>query len=914
VDEDSLHVLFTDIEGSTQLWDAGPDEMSQAMDAHDSELTRAITDAGGGVLSYNGDGFSACFPNAQAAVVASIDIQSSLVRLCKQIPVTLLVRAAVHSGSPTWRGGEPRGRVMNEASRVMSAGHGGQVLLSGAAAVAVRHDLPAAAALRDLGTYRLKGLADPMRLFQLTHPNLSVQFPPPRAISISDGLVQDRGRLIGREEELRTLDLHVRAGSVTVLVGTAGVGKTRLAIEIARRHSSAFADGAKLIELATVLEPPAVGEVCAAALGVRARLHGGVFPSIVETLRHRNQLIVIDNCEHVLDQVRQFVANVQPACPGIALVLTSRESLATEHEITFRVSPLALTEGTTQRGQESPAVELFLDRAGAVQPRLTLDDAGQGVVAEIARRLDGLPLALELAASQLHRSTLTELHQTVMRGDLLDTVSHAPHYVHGKLERAIGWSYDRLQDHARVVFEACSVFAGQFGVDAAAEVSIPLSASVVRSALDELVRTSLVDDVMLPERQLFRLLDSSRSFAGRRLATNDGLASCRGLLVRHYVAFVSLAASRLQGADEREWVRAIGNEFANIRYAHQIAADQGDTNAAMALTAGLHDWALWRMWYELTEWALGALRMPGAESHPLYADVSATAIYALWAQGDRDKAGRLSEHVVCVEQAKGHKASVLLLDAIASLALYERRMKDAMRWTTEWLELARSRGETFRLARAFYTATLVQMASGNIEKATGLAREAMETALATGSPTALAFAHHAQGLLARRADPGWAARCFETATTLASGVDNELAIGLAQAELARLTERDSPAKALGAMRDVLQRWTTARDFANQMLSIRRIALLLGTIGHEEEAITLVSATRPDASTEELTQRDDVIRPLCGRIGERRFLPSVSLGQLIGPTSVVDYAFDVIARVFLAEGIVATATTYDTGSQ
>jgi predicted ATPase/class 3 adenylate cyclase len=897
---DPLSVLFTDIEGSTELWATRPDEMSVAMEAHDSELTRAIVEAGGRVLSNNGDGFSALFITVRAAVVASIDLQSSLARLATHFPVALAVRIGIHSGSPTWLGGEPRGQIMNEASRVMSAGHGGQIFLSGSAAIAVASNLPPGAALRDLGMYRLKGLIEPTRLVQLSHPRLPERYALPRAIPISDPLGQERGSLIDRVEELRALELEVRAGSVTVLVGTAGVGKTRLAVEVGRRLSTSFAEGAQLIELATILDPTAVAEACAAALGVRGRLQDGVLPSIVEGLRHRHQLVVFDNCEHVSGEVRQIVQHIRSACPGIAFLLTSREHLAIDDEVSFRLMPLPITRNVGEPDSQSVAETFFLERAHAVQPELDLTRERQSLVSHIVWRLDGLPLALELAASQLRHSTLAELHQTVIGGRLLDTRLEAPHYVHGTLERAIGWSYERLHEDARDLFEACSVFAGPFSVDAAAALNSTRPVTTVIAALNELVRTSLVDELVQPHQRLFRLLDSARAFAGQRLAVSGQSLACRGRLIQHYVALASEAGLRLRTADEQEWVQTVANEFPNIRYAQQLAIELEDVNAAMELTTGLHDWALYRMWYELTGWALSALELPGARSHDRYLEVTATAIYGLWAHGRRDEAHVLSQQALEFERANALPACVLLRDALASLALYERRIEDAMRWTTEWLELSRRRNEDFRMARALYTATLVHMLSGDIETAAALGRDAMRSSVATGSPTVLAFAHFAHGLLARRADPDWAARCFERATTLGDGVRNDLVVGLAQAELARLNERESPTKALTAMRNVLQRWATANDLANQMLTIRRIALLLGTLGHEEEAITLLSAIQHTSADGDAEQPSEAIARLRERIDTSRAIAAASFGKLLSHGRLVDYAFNVIDRVLSAE--------------
>lgn len=857
-------ILFTDIEGSTEWWDRDPAFMIAALAEHDEVLVDAITSRGGRVLKHTGDGVCAVFTNSADAALAALDIQLSMEAPEHPDP-HLRVRIGLHAGTALWSADEPRGPVLNEASRIMSAAHGGQTLMSAAFAGEAMRRPAAGIEVAELGTYSLRGISTPMRLLQLTHDRLAASFPAIRARPVDDPFGSRRGTLFGREPALGELRSIIGAGVLVTLWGPAGVGKTRLALELARRAGPDFVDGVTVVECNVVTHDDALVDAVASTLGVRPRSGFTMTEAVGEALRSRHQLIVLDNCEHVLPAIRRLCNVLSASCTGLALLATSRTPLRLRQEIVFPVEPLRTV--ARRDDDTAPAVELFVERVRQNQPQFAMTSRSREVVSRICQSLDGLPLAVELAAARVRGLTLTELERSISAVDSsFDDVEPPPDYAHPSLSQAIAWSCDALDEPAQRVFESVSIFAGPFsavaagsvvdvaGVDNDRPTATTLRLLVERSVLQ--VRAS--DDLVT-----YQLLDSVRRFGQQRLQLRGATAAHHRRLIDHYRDYTGVAAVHLQGPDEALWVRTIEREFANVRQAQSLAIAIGDVDSAMELMANLFDWALWRMHYELTSWALDAIRLDRAAGHPLFPSVSACAIYGLWSQGNLDEAHRVADLALASEASLGRQ-SALLRDALASICLFEGRLTEARTWTREWTVLARAEDNGFRLARSMYTTAVIEMLEGNTAEAVAASRATWALARATQSPTAMSFARHAQGLLLRRTSPERAIKAFELAAELAETVDNQLAIGLAQRERAQIEARSSPERALRALHSVIQHWRKADDIANQLLTMRKTARLLAELGDDEGAALLLTALA-DRGTEELPGRD---RALLGALAER----------------------------------------------
>src|SRR6202008_4985421 len=445
--------LFTDIEGSTRRWEADADAMRKALAAHDEALRTAIGEHGGFLFKHTGDGVCAPFASPRSAVDAAVAAQRAL-----ELPV----RMGIATGEAELREADYFGVVLNRAARVMAAGHGGQILLADSTA-----GLLSGVDLLDLGPRRLRDVPTPVAVFQVRAPELPAEFPPLRALDTSPGNLRPAATsFIGRESEVAEVQAAVKAHRLVTLTGVGGVGKTRLAVEEAGRLADEFPDGVWFFDLAAVADPAAVPDAVAAVLGITQQPGKGVANSIAAALEGRVRLLVFDNCEHVVDSVADLVEAILAASATVTILATSREGLGVSEEQLWRVPSLDVNFGT-----ESAAVNLFLDRAQSVVSDFSLAEPGQAnAVVEICRRLDGIPLAIELAASRMASMTVSEVRDRLDQRFRLLVGSQRGLARHQTLHHAVAWSYDHLDDAEKRLLDRCSVFAGGFDLESACAV------------------------------------------------------------------------------------------------------------------------------------------------------------------------------------------------------------------------------------------------------------------------------------------------------------------------------------------------------------------------------------------------------------------------------------------------------------
>ena len=467
--------LFTDVEGSTRRWEADADSMRAALAAHDAVLRAAIAAHGGSMFKHTGDGVCAAFSSPRAAVDAAITGQRGL-----ELPV----RMGLATGEAELRGGDYFGAVLNRAARVMAAGHGGQILLAESTA-----GLLSGVDLVDLGPRRLRDLPTAVGVFQVRAAGLQADFPALRALDFSPGnLRAATTSFIGREAEVAEVQAAVKAHRLVTLTGVGGVGKTRLALEVAARLADEFPDGVWFFDLAAVTDPAAVPDAVAAALGIIQQPGKSVADSVAAALEGRVRLLVFDNCEHVVDSVADLIEAILAASATITILATSREGLGVSEEQLWRVPSLDVNSGT-----ESAAVNLFLDRAHSVVSDFSLTLPGEAdAVVEICRRLDGIPLAIELAASRMAAMTAGEVRDRLDQRFRLLVGSRRGLSRHQTLRHAVAWSYDHLDEAEKPLLERCSVFAGGFDLQSACAVMGSDDDFATLDLLDAVVRKSLL--------------------------------------------------------------------------------------------------------------------------------------------------------------------------------------------------------------------------------------------------------------------------------------------------------------------------------------------------------------------------------------------------------------------------------------
>jgi predicted ATPase/class 3 adenylate cyclase/DNA-binding CsgD family transcriptional regulator len=618
--------LLTDIVGSTPRWEAAPDAMAAAVGLHYEILDLAVARYGGvrPVEQGEGDSMVAAFARASDAVAAALDAQRTLTEQVWPAGADLVVRMAVHTGEARLR--EQLyyvGPSIIRTARLRSLAHGGQVLLSAVTADLLVDALPARATLLPLGIHRLKGMCQPEQVFQLAHPELPPQFPPLHSQAVRPhNLPAELTSFVGRETELAALgDLMGRHRLVTV-VGTGGCGKTRIAAQHAAEHNDRFTDGTWWVDLSTVDGPAAVAPAVLGALGLAAT---GQDPTdrAIAYLAQRNALVVLDNCEHVVDAAAAFAQALLGACPDVRALATSREPLGITGEAVWRLAPLALPqpmpEPSTEHLLDADAVQLFLARAAAARPGFTAGAATAPVVAAICARLDGIPLAIELAAARVRALTPDRLLAGLAdRFAVLTSGSRTGQPRQQTLAGCVEWSHDLLSEPERVLLRRLAVFVGSFDLDAAEAVagSEPLDPLRVLTLLSDLVDKSLV--VFDGER--YRLLVTIREFATPRLEAAGEEASARAAHLRHYRALAAAASAELEAAPQVATLELLEAARGNLLAAVDWALAHAEPDAALQIVGDLGlFWYLHGHHFESLAWLRRVLAATPDQASPVRA-------------------------------------------------------------------------------------------------------------------------------------------------------------------------------------------------------------------------------------------------------------------------------------------------------
>lgn len=603
--------LFTDIEGSTRLWERFPGPMTGALKRHDTILRQAIEDSAGRVVKTTGDGMMAVFREAAGALTASLAAQRELGQADCPETGPLRVRMGLHTGEADERGGDFFGPTINRTARIMAAGHGGQILLSGATRTRAQDSLPVGASLVDLGEHRLKDIGRPEHLFQLAHPDLIATFPPLAALRPTTADLPARiAELIGRQVELREIgeildDDRVR---LLTLTGPGGTGKTMIAIRVAEDRAPTYPEGSVFVDLSSARDTPSVLVAIARAIGLDDVIERPLQEELAQRLRDRRMLLVLDNLEQVTEAAGA-VARLVRDCPRLTVLATSREALHVQAERVYPVPPLGLppaTPGrTTAAGLASfEAVQLFVSRARAVRPDFELTDGNAPAVAEICRRLDGLPLAIELAAARLRLFTPEVLRDRL--GDRLGLLRSGPRDLPERqqtLRATMDWSYELLQPDQQRLFEFLSVFADASlsAVEAVAEqVGGPDGDALdPLDGLSSLLEKSLVRRLDVPGSEpRVAMLETIREFAADRLDQRPDFAGRARLAHATYFADIARRSRSELGGNHRERALALlAEESANLRATWGFWVAAGDLGQLDGLASPLMILDDARGWY-----------------------------------------------------------------------------------------------------------------------------------------------------------------------------------------------------------------------------------------------------------------------------------------------------------------------------
>ncbi len=593
-------LVFTDIEGSVGLWEADPEAMAEASARHNRIVGGQIEGAGGQVFKRVGEAFRAVFADPCAALASAVAVQRAIGAEPWPPGLPVRVRMALHSGGCVERDGDYFGPVVSRAGRLLAVGHGGQVLVSGAAYELLAGRLPGGTGLRDLGGHRLQDLGRAERVFQVSGAGLAGEFGPLHSLddpALRHNLPSQATSFVGRAAELAELRSLVPGGSrLVTIAGPGGIGKSRLALQVAAGALDGAGDGVWLAELAPVAEPELVARTVATVLGVREEPGRPMLETLAEAVGDRSLLVVLDNAEHVLGAVAKLADALMRSCPRACLLVTSREPLGVGGEHVFRVPPLAVPPaGLAAPGRLAAfeSVQLFAERASMHRHGFVLDQANAAAVAAVCVRLDGIPLALELAAARLGSLSVAEISSRLdQRFRLLTGGSRTALPRHQTLRALIDWSYDLLNPGEQLVLDRLSVFAGGWTLEAAEAVTSAGGSGgwQVLDHLAALVGKSLVQADETDGSTRYRLLETVRHYAAERLARQaDGeLNGTRAAHRDHYLGLVETADRHLRGPDEAVWLDRLEAEFDNIRAALAFSlADPDSAGPGLRLAAGL---------------------------------------------------------------------------------------------------------------------------------------------------------------------------------------------------------------------------------------------------------------------------------------------------------------------------------------
>jgi predicted ATPase/class 3 adenylate cyclase len=633
--------LFSDVEGSTRLLARLRGRYADVLGEHHRLLRAAFEEHEGSEVHTEGDAFFVAFARASDAIAAAVSAQRSLASQRWPEGAEVRVRMGVHTGEAEVRLGDYVGLDVHRAARICAAGHGGQVLISSSTRELVADELPGDVALRDLGEHRLKDLDRPEHLFQLVVGDLPADFPSlaslPPGSGAAGGLPPSPNRTIGRADDVRAIAERLRVDRVRLLTltGPGGVGKTRLGLEAARAVGAEFAAGARFVTLAAVRRADDVPAAIIQSLGIMPVSGESPEQSVARYLSAKELLLVLDNLEHLLTAAR-FVSELLGACPALSVLATSRQALALAGEQRYPVAPLELPldEDDVESLARVPAVALFCDRARAHDPDFRVGDANAKAVAEICRRVDGLPLAIELAAARcgvLSPGEIAERLDTAL-GALGTGARDAPTRQR-TLRATIDWSHDLLSDAEKRCFSRFAVFAGGATVEAAEAIT-----EAGLDTLDGLIaKNLLVVRRGAHARSRLGMLETVRAYATERCAA----ARDQGALhERHYNYFLALA--QRHGADQAlmraghiEHLTRLDAEIDNLHAALGRAVDQRDAKRALAMCVALGwYWFMRNRWADAVEWIDRALRLAGADDHPaLRVRALCFKAFALWPLG-----------------------------------------------------------------------------------------------------------------------------------------------------------------------------------------------------------------------------------------------------------------------------------------
>jgi predicted ATPase len=899
--------LFTDIEGSTRLWQEDEPSMRKAVARHDQLLDEVIADHGGVVFSTMGDGLAAAFQIASAAVSCTVEAQRRLDQEPWGTSTPLRVRMGLHTGEAEMRDGDYFGTAVNRAARLVAVGHGGQIICSSVTAELADSE----SALVDLGEHRLRDLDRPLHVFQVGDGS----FPPLRSLSAFPGnLPMQLTSFVGRQAELMLVTKALEAARLVTLTGTGGVGKTRLAVQAAANLVTGFPNGVWLCELAAAVDHESMLQVVAATLGFSpapgADLEGG----IARFVDSRRMLVILDNCEHVLDPAAALAETALERCPNLVILATSREALEVQGERVIRLRSLTVPQirVTFEQLADFDATRLFLDRAEATGADLILGPADGPSIAEICRRLDGIPLAIELAAARVIALGPEEIAAHLdERFRLLTGGRRAAVERHHTLRATIDWSYTLLGVRDQTVFNHLGVFPATF--DASAAQAVAAAGGVepwdVLDALTSLVAKSMLNadrSAVGPTR--YQMLESLRHYARERLDGAGVADETRRCHARHCADVVAEIGAGLRGPDELLWRGRLDADLDNFRAAVAWALDSSreeDGELAMVIVGEL----IATTFGELTDLLTGVSHEHAAErarrSASPYASLGiAAAAFNAYARGDFARAGELSREAAQRARMSPYPGAVLQMKF---LFVDPESLAPELRTAIQLLDEVCASDCDYAWVHGI--AAVMAAIFGNLTFAQQQAAVALDLSRRIGNPTLVELSLYGSAVASWQSAPAAAQAALEEYIQIVRSTGVDYILGRVQALLAQLLAGGGhlPA-ARQALREGLESANIIGDQPGIAVCLARGVTVMAAQGdHQTAAVFLgavtngVLARRSGVSPNEIPDYNQFVTTLRSQLGNDDYTAATARGAAMTREQATAFALAAIEGLPASRG-------------
>ncbi|MGQ0550547.1 MAG: ATP-binding protein [Armatimonadota bacterium] len=902
--------LFSDIEASTHIVQHLGDAASEQVFADHRRLLRDVVESAGGLVYQDqGESFLFVFQRAKDAVLAAVTAQRALTIHPWPKGVMLRVRMGLHSGEPAVSCDEYVGLDVHRVARICQAGHGGLILLSQATQELVGEGLPGGVSLQDLGKHRLKDLASPEHIFQAIAPDLPTEFPPLKSLSaLPHNLPIQLTSFIGREREMAEVKRLLSTTRLLTLTGAGGCGKTRLALQVAAEVLEDFADGVWFVELAALSDPAFVSQAVASALGVREQPGRLLLVTLSDYLQSKHLLVAVDNCEQLVAACAQLTEILLRSCPNLRILVTSREPLGIAGELTYRVPSLSVPDLRCLpdlRGVvRHEAVRLFVERAQFVVPTFQVTDRNAVALAQVCTRLDGIPLAVELAAA---RVKVLPVEQIAGRLDdrfrLLAEGSRTALPRHQTLRATMDWSYDLLSEKERVLLRRLSVFVGGFTLETVEAICTggDVDKSEVLNLLAHLVDKSLVVMGEQDGEARYRLLETVRQYGWERLLEAGEAEVTCGRHQDWYLGLAEKAEPELEGAQQLAWLERLDVEYDNLRAALEWSK-RGERGPEPGLRlAG----ALWFFWFvrgylsEGRTWLEGALaRSVGSSTSPRAKALFYGGVLALL-QDDYRLAAALSEEGLLLCQELGHKRGIAL--AQVPLGLVAFRQANYGRATAlfeQSLALFRELGDRWGIALSFWGLGIMALYQGDFGRAKRMFDDSLTVFRQLGNRWGIAFSASRLAIVARREDDyERAAALFEESLSLQRDLRDKWGMAFSLHNLGLVVHYQGDherairlcMEGLILMREVGDKWWISQcltGLGGVILAQRRQELAARLLGAAEALRDALGVPIPPDLRHEIDRNVTTIRDA---LGDEAFAAAWTEGRTMTLEQAIEYA-------------------------